>query len=333
MPAWRAVGLAESVFRSRVGSASPGLQVDRAMTLKAIWPLFKKTVGDWNDDNAQTQAAALAYYTVFSIAPLLVIALAVAGFAFGEKAAQGQISGQLTHLLGPAGAQTVEAMIVSANKPAVGIIAHVVGIGALLLGASGVFIQLSQSLNLIWKVAVPKTGSLWRFIKGRLLSFGMVLTIGFLLLVSLVLSTVIAAVGAKLEAKWPGAEALLHLGSSAVSFVIISGLFALIYKVLPETHVAWRDVWLGAVVTSFLFTVGKLLIGLYLGKSGVSSTYGAAASLGIVLLWVYYSSQLLLLGAEFTHVHAQWRQQQRPRAQVQSGPIPASTWLPRPSAV
>jgi membrane protein len=278
-----------------------------AQHLRAAWTVLKKTVQDWNNDNASLHAAAIAYYTAFSVAPLLLIAIAVAGLAFGEQAVRGEIAGQLEGLVGHSGARAIETMMASARHPQAGVTATAVGVLALLVGASGVFVQLRQSLNYVWKVEPQKTQGVWRFIRSRVLSFGMVLSIGFLLLVSLVASAVIAAVGARLEMRWPGAEVLLHLASSLVSLLLIWVLFALLLKFLPDADIRWRDVWLGALITALLFTIGKLGIGIYLGKSSVSSSYGAAASLGIVLIWVYYAAQLVLLGAEFTHVFAQWR--------------------------
>jgi membrane protein len=195
-------------------------------------------------------------------------------------------------------------MVASASRPSSGILATLVGVGVLAFAATGVFVQLQDSLNTIWKVKKRQMNGLLAFLRQRLLSFAMVLGIGFLLLVSLVLSAALAAAGAFLIRLLPGWEAVLHLVNLAVSFAVITVLFAMIYKVLPDTRVAWSDVWLGAVVTSLLFSLGKLGIGLYLGKSSVSSAYGAAGSFAVLLLWVYYSSQLLFLGAEFTQVYA-----------------------------
>jgi membrane protein len=294
--------------------------------LRESWNILKKTVQDWSSDNVSLHAAAIAYYTAFSVAPLLLIAIAVAGLAFGEQAVRGEIAGQLEGLVGHSGARAIETMMASARHPQGGVTATIVGVVALLIGASGVFVQLRQSLNYVWKVESRKTQGVWRYLRSRVLSFGMVLSIGFLLLVSLVVSTVIAAVGTRLEARWPGSEVLLHLASSSVSLLLITVLFALLLKFLPDAAIGWRDVWLGAFITAFLFTIGKLGIGIYLGKSGVSSAYGAAASLGIVLIWVYYAAQLVLLGAEFTHVFAEWRRRgsvpraPRSRGTIRSGP-------------
>jgi membrane protein len=274
------------------------------MRLPHLGSLLKQTLSEWMDDNVPALAAALAYYTLFSIAPMLIIAIAVAGLAFGKEAAHGEIQSQLQSLIGDAGAKVVEDMVASASRPSSGILATLVGVGVLAFAATGVFVQLQDSLNTIWKVKKRQMNGLLAFLRQRLLSFAMVLGIGFLLLVSLVLSAALAAAGAFLIRLLPDWEVVLHLVNLAVSFAVITVLFAMIYKVLPDTRVAWSDVWLGAVVTSLLFSLGKLGIGLYLGKSSVSSAYGAAGSFAVLLLWVYYSSQLLFLGAEFTQVYA-----------------------------
>ncbi|GMU01597.1 hypothetical protein KH5H1_57170 [Corallococcus caeni] len=272
-----------------------------------VWPLLKQTLSEWVDDNVPAQAAALAYYTLFSVAPMLIIAIGVAGLVFGREAAQGALQSQLQGLLGDAGAKVVEDLVASASRPSSGILATVVGILVLGFAATGVFVQLQDSLNAIWKVKKKPGNGLLAFVRQRLLSFAMVLGIGFLLLVSLVLSAALAAAGTFLVGLLPGWEAVLQLVNLAIAFTVTTVLFAMIYKVLPDTRVAWKDVWLGAAVTSFLFSLGKLGIGLYLGKSSVSSSYGAAGSFAVLLLWVYYSSQLLFLGAEFTQVYSRWR--------------------------
>ncbi len=296
------------------------------MTIKDLWKLSKQTISDWIDDKAPTLAASLAYYTIFSIAPLLIIAVAVAGFAFGEDAVRGDVYRELRGLLGSNGAKVIEDMMVSASKPGAGRVATVVGIAVLIFGASGVFAQLQETMNVIWKVKPKPVNSILNFIRLRFLSFAMVLGIGFLLLVSLIISAAIAAIGAYFEERIPGSEALWHLVNIGVSFAVITLLFALIYKILPDTRVEWDDVWLGAAITSLLFSLGKFAIGLYLGKTSVTSSYGAAGSVAIVLIWVYYSDQILFIGAEFTQVYARYR---RERAQqTQAKPQPASHWLP-----
>lgn len=272
--------------------------------LRAVWDLLKKTSSKWSEDKVPRLGAALAYYTVFSLAPLLIIVIAIAGLVFGQEAAQGQIVEQIKGLVGEQSAHAIQTMIQRAQKPSTGMLAAAFTVLMLLLGASGVFGQLQDALNTIWGVA-PKPGrGLFGTLKDRFVSFLAVLGTGFLLLVSLVVSALLAAIGRAFQAWLPAPEALLHGLNVLVSFGVITLLFAMIFKVLPDAKVAWRDVWIGAVVTALLFTIGKYLIGLYLGRREVSTTYGAGASLVIVLLWVYYASQILLFGAEFTAVYA-----------------------------
>lgn len=274
------------------------------MNLKMMVGLLKATVADWQEDKASRLAAALAYYTVFSLAPLLVIVIAIAGLVFGPEAARGQIESQLQGLLGPDGAEAVQTMIASADKPTTGIVASIINIAILLFGASGVFAQLQDALNTVWEVA-PKPGQgLISAIRSRFLSFSMVLGIGFLLLVSLVLSAGLAAVGSYASQLLPGFGFLWQLLNFAISFGVITLLFAMIYKILPDAQVAWGDVWIGSAITALLFTIGKAAIGLYLGNASVGSAYGAAGSLVVLLIWVYYSAQILFFGAEFTQVYA-----------------------------
>jgi membrane protein len=296
------------------------------MRAQELWPLLEHTLSEWMDDNVPALAAALAYYTLFSIAPMLIIAIAVAGVVFGEEAARGAIQAQLQGLIGEPGATVVQDMVASASRPEAGLIATLVGVVVLAFAATGVFVQLQDALNAIWKAKRRVSSGLLNFLRQRLLSFAMVLGIGFLLLVSLVVSAVLAAAGTFLVGLLPAWETLLHVVSGLVSFAIITLLFALIYKVLPDTRVAWSDVWMGAAVTSLLFSLGKLGIGLYLGKSSVASTYGAAGSFAVLLLWVYYSSQLLFLGAEFTQVYARWHGSRRAE---RSGAAGKPTQAPR----
>jgi len=267
-------------------------------------PLLKTTFAEWSRDNAARLAAALAYYSVFSIAPLLLIATAVAGLAFGQDAAQGQIYHQLQGLLGEQGAASVQAMIRSAYKPGTGVAASLIGIAVLLFGASGVMGELKSALNAIWGITPAATGGGWAFVKERFFSLTMVLGVGFLLLVSLLLSAVLAAVGKLFEGWLPASEPVMHLLNALVSFAVTSGLFALIFRYIPDTRIAWRHALTGGVFTAVLFTVGEYAIGLYLGKGGFSSSYGAAASLVVFLAWVYYSAQILFFGAELTKVYA-----------------------------
>jgi membrane protein len=272
--------------------------------VQLVWSVIKETGADWSDDKAATLAAALAYYTLLSIAPLIVFAVAVAGLAFGEEAARGQISEQISGLVGPQASAAIEGIAKNADAPATGVISTVIAIVVLLFGASGVFGELQSSLNTIWEVE-PKPGrGIVGMIKDRFFSFTMVLGVAFLLLVSMVLSAAISSVGRFLEGALPGGEALWSVLNFAISFGIITLLFALIYKVIPDAKIRWHDVWIGAAVTAALFTIGKLLVGLYLGKSTFVSSYGAAGSIVALVVWVYYSSQIVFLGAEFTQVYA-----------------------------
>jgi membrane protein len=274
------------------------------VVIQNSYRMIRQAIAGYTKDNVPRLGAAMAYYTVFSIAPLLMIAIGIASLAFGRETAREQILSQMQDLVGPTGAKAIEAMLQNASSPSSGMIATIVGVITLLVGASGVFGELQASLNTIWDVPEREGGGLWRFVKDRFLSVLMVLGTGFLLLVSLILSTGLAAAGSFLLGVLPLPESVLHLLNFALSFGMITVLFALIYKLLPDTTIAWRDVWIGAVLTAFLFEVGKLLIGLYIGKANFASSYGAAGSLVIILVWVYYSTQILLFGAEFTEVYA-----------------------------
>ncbi|MBD2005350.1 MULTISPECIES: YihY/virulence factor BrkB family protein [Cyanophyceae] len=273
------------------------------MKPKDIVGLLKETFTEWQEDKASRLAAALAYYTVFSLAPLVIIAIAIAALVFGQEAAQGGIEEQLRGLLGSQGAEAVEEMIANSRKAEQGTIATLISVGLLMFGASGVFGQLQDSLNTIWEVA-PKPGrGIIGFIKDRFLSFSMVLGIGFLLLVSLILSAGLSAVGNYFGHLMPGLP-FLQVLNFLLSFGVVTVLFAFIFRILPDAKIAWGDVWIGAAITSLLFTIGKYLLGLYLGNGSVGSTYGAAGSFVVLLLWVNYSAQILFFGAEFTQVYA-----------------------------
>jgi membrane protein len=291
------------------------------LTMRAVWQLLSETASGWFNVNAQRLGAALAFYTMLSLAPLLLIAIAIAGLAFGREAAQGQIVWQLQDLVGVEGGKAVQAMLEAADKPASGVFAGVVGLLILLFGASGVFVELRDSLNLIWGVKSASGAGLMGMVKYRFASFAMVLGIGFLLIVSLVLSAVIAGAGKVLGGMMPIPEAVLHLANLTISFLAVTGLFALIYKLVPDVEIEWRDVWIGAAVTSLLFSLGKFVIGLYLGKASVGSAYGAAGSLVVLLVWVYYSAQIFFFGAEFTEHFAQRhgsRSQPKPLPETES---------------
>ncbi len=268
---------------------------------------FRKAGSDWMDHNDTSQGAAIAFYTVLSLAPLLVVVVAVAGFFFGEDAVRGELYWQLRNLIGSEAASTVQNLLKAAHHPAAGIAASVIGFLVLLMGASGVFLQLRQTLNYIWGVD-PNVDSGFRgMVRSRLFSFAMILGVGFLLVVSLAVSAVISAMGAYASGFISIPAPVLQVISFIVTFVVTSFLFALIYKFVPETKIDWEDVATGAIFTALLFDIGKILIGLYLGKASVGSAYGAAGSLVVLLVWVYYSSQVFLFGAEFTHVYASAR--------------------------
>ena len=274
------------------------------MKLQNIWILMKAAASSWIDDYAQSMGAALAYYTLFSIAPLLLIVIAIAGQIFGVKAARGEIVGQLQGLMGHQGAQAVQALLESVRQPAGNMIAITVGGIILLIGATSVFGELQDALDRIWRAPKRYKGGIWNLLRSRILSLGMILGIGFLLMVSLVASAALAALGKLWGPLFSGWEILANLIDFFVSFAFATTLFAMIYKVMPRVKVAWSDVWIGAAVTALLFTVGKFLIGLYIGKSGLASGFGAAGSLVVLLVWVYYSAQIFLMGAEFTWAYA-----------------------------
>lgn len=277
--------------------------------IKNLPKLFKLTYQGWKEDKASRLSAALTYYTVFSLAPMLIIAIAVAGLIFGQaQAVQDQVLNQIQGLTGEQGRIFMSELLESASKPAQGIFATVIGIVTLVFGALGVFNELHNSLNTIWEVPENQPKGLWGSIKqvvvSRFLSFTMILGIGFMLLVSLVLSTGISALGNWIGGILPFHELILQIINLLLSIGIITVLFALIFKVLPDANVAWKDVWMGAFMTAILFSIGKTLIGLYLGSSAVGTTFGAAGSLVLLLLWIYYSAQILFFGAEFTQVYA-----------------------------
>lgn len=289
------------------------------MNIRKGWTLVKDAAGAWQEDYAASMGAALSYYTLFSIGPLLLIVIGIAGLVLGEEAARGAIMGELQGLMGTDGAQAIEAMIGSMNEPSKGIVATIVGVVTLIVGATTVFGELQSDLDRIWRAPTrdPVSG-LWGLLRTRLLSFGMILGIAFLLMVSLVVSAAVSALGTLWGPLFGGWEILAQLLNVIVGFGISTVLFAMIYKLMPRAKVSWRDVWVGAAFTSLLFTVGRFLLGLYLGKSGVTSGFGAAGSLVLVMVWVYYSAQIFLLGAEFTWVYAHSygsrRGEERPRA-------------------
>jgi membrane protein len=275
------------------------------MNLKHLYELCRESVSAWIDDYAPSMGAAISYYTIFSLTPLLVIVIAIAGALFGREAAQGQIVEQISGLVGREGATAVEAMLRSVSEPDKGLIAGLISAVVLLVGATTVFAELQSALDRIWHVPErEKPSGIWAVLRARLLSFGLILGLAFLLMVSLVVSAGVAAFGNWFGGLLPGWEVLLHVLNVLISLGIVTLLFAMIYKLMPTAKIAWRDVWIGALVTAVLFELGKLGIGLYLGKSGVNESFAAAGSLVLLVAWVYYAVQIFLLGAEFTKIYA-----------------------------
>jgi membrane protein len=262
------------------------------------------SVTEWIDDRAASKGAALAFYTLFSLAPILVLAIAVAGYFFGQEAAEGELVSQLRGLVGENGAQAAQALLAAARDPTSGLISTIVATVLLIIGATTVFSELKVSLDEIWE-AEPKQEGILMTIKTRLLSFGIVLALGFLLMVSLVVSAMLAVLENYVGTLWGFSAELFSMLSWLFSFGVIACLFAVIYKMLPAIRLSWRDVWVGSLATAGLFILGKCGIGLYLGNSGVASSFGAAGSIIALMLWVYYSSLVFFLGAEFTRVYAQ----------------------------
>ena len=270
---------------------------------RATWTLCYETVNEWVNDRASRKGAALAFYTVFSLAPILILSIAIAGLFFGQEAARGEIFAQVKDLLGVDAAAAIQAMIQSASRPGAGLIATAIGLVTLCVGATTALAELKDGLDQIWDAPPERTSGFWYFVRKRLLSVGLILSLGFLLLVSLVFSALVSA----LARTWGPADAtgmVLQAMNFLFSFALVTLLFAMIYKILPSVHIAWKDVLIGSIITAALFSIGKALIGVYLGNSAVASSYGAAGSVILVLIWVYYSAQIFLLGAEFTKVYA-----------------------------
>jgi membrane protein len=286
----------------RETAASPAARAGTGR-FNAALHLVRDAFTEWKADKAPRMGAALSYYTVFALAPMLLVAISVAGLVLGTEAAQGRIIDELRGLLGTDAAALVQRMLARSSRRADGVIGTVVGVGTLLLGATAVMIELEAALNAVWKVA-PRRG-LRGMLKDRLLSLGLVLSLGFLMVVSLAASAVLGAVGGLLDrVSFPGAAIIGQVSGNLVSLGVIALFFALVFKFLPNTTIAWRDVWFGALVTSALFHIGKIAIGLYLGRATIASTFGAAGSLAVLLVWVYYSAQIVLFGAEITHLFA-----------------------------
>jgi membrane protein len=304
LPSPRAVQAPQAARIARPAQVPPVARPAGAWYLRQ-WHMIKEAVSAWIDDYAPSMGAALSYYTLFSLAPLLIIVIAVAGMIFGQDAAQGAIVAQMRGLIGEEGAVAIEGMLKAAREPAKGTVATIVGVVTLLIGSTAVFSELQSALDRIWRSPVNATKSgILHLLRTRVLSFGLVLGLGFLLMVSLVVSAALAALGTWWGSGAQGWETALVVINFAVSFGIFTVLFAMIYKIMPSVKISWHDVWTGAGVTALLFVIGKLLIGLYLGKSSIASGFGAAGSLVVLVAWVYYSAQVFLLGAEYTWVYA-----------------------------
>ncbi len=276
----------------------------RHFGLRDLWPTLKQTVKDWDAHNASRLAAALACYTLLSMAPLVVLAVAVAGLAFGDQAARGQISAEIGSVVGASAADAIQALVVNARAPSAGIVGTVVGIVILFFGASGVFNELQSALNTIWGVEPKQGRGFAGLVRDRFFSFAMVVAVAFLLLASLLVSAGLEATGKFFAQALPGGATVWLIANFVVSLGATTLLFALVFKVVPEATIQWRDVIVGAFITSLLFALGKWGLGLYIGRSSVTSSFGAAGSLVALILWIYYSSQIVFLGAEFTQVYA-----------------------------
>lgn len=272
------------------------------LTWALLWQMLREAAQEWQDDKAPRLGAALAFYSVLSIGPLLLIVTAIAGLAFGPDAVNGYLFAELRHLVGDVGASAIQAILASSANPEQGIIATIIGLVTLVVSATGFFAQLQDAMNAIWNVE-DDTNTHWSwFIKKRLLSFAMIVGVGFLLLISLVISAALAAFSALIANFFP--PFILSVINLIISFAVVTFLFGMIFKILPDAYIAWRDVWVGAAITAVLFSIGKQLIGLYLGQSALASAYGAAGSLIVVLVWIYYSTQIFFFGAEFTQVYS-----------------------------
>jgi len=285
------------------------------MKLRAplMFRLFWDALTGWSKDDVPRLGASLAYYTLFAVSPILIIVIAIAGSVFGAEAVRGQIVGEIDGLIGRQGAEAVQSIVQGAHRNPTGTVAFIIGTATLLIAASGAFLELQHALNTIFRVKTdPRKSGIERLILSRLRSFGLVVSIGFLLLVSLLVSAALSALSTRMQHSEFGGPVLVQGVNLVVSLAVMTLLFGLIYRVLPDVRLAWRDVWTGALVTAMLFSIGKFLIGLYLGQSSVASSYGAAGSVVVLLVWVYYSAQVLLLGAEFTRVYAEYRRGRAP---------------------
>jgi membrane protein len=284
---------------SRIGSDA------LATWMMSWWSVVRGSGLKWWADNALRLAASLSFYTAFALSPLLIIVIAVAGLVFGEEHVQRTLMEQISNLVGPASADAIQSMLASARPSAHGLVATAMSIATVLVLATGIFVEMQDGLNMIWKSPTQDGHGLWQVLRDRVLSFLVIVGMGFLLLVSLVIDALLGALGAYLTHLLPASEAIMYLLNLMISLIVVTVLFALMFRLLPSAKVAWEEVWIGAGVTAGLFTIGKFMIGLYLGKAGLTSAYGAASSLMVILLWVYYSSLIFYFGAEFTYVYAE----------------------------
>jgi membrane protein len=306
------------VSRTRPPRVRPRLSV------RTLGSVFKRALAGWWNDEVPRLGASLAYYTLFSLAPILVIAIAIGGLVFGEEAVRGELVGQIQGLLGRRGAEAVQSMLEGAAQPSTSIAATTAGIVTFFITSTGAFLELQAALNHIWRVKPAASGSFFKsLVKQRLISFALVVALGFLLVTSLVVSAALAAINKFMGNAFPGVLVLWEALNVVVSLGVITLLFAMVYKVLPDVKLAWRHVWIGGLVTAGLFTIGKLVIGLYLGTTTVASTYGAAGSVIVILVWVYYSAQIVLLGAEFTREYVDTFGRRPPPEEfaTQAGPV------------
>lgn len=274
-------------------------------SVRRWWGMVVDAAYGWMNDDAMSMAASIAFYTIFSLAPLAILVIALAGLVFGDEAARGALIEQLTALVGRDAGQTLQDLIARAGARETGIVASVIGIGTIIVGATTVFVELQTALNRIWRVAAPQESTITWLVRVRLKALALIGAIGFLLIVSLVVSAALAVAGRWAAGYLPAMPSLVWLIDVATSWTVLTGLFAMIYRILPDTYIRWTDVWLGAAVNAFLFAVGKFLIGFYIATSGVVTVYGAAGSFVLILLWVYYSAVIFLFGAEMTRAYSE----------------------------
>jgi membrane protein len=307
-----------SLMMNSQATNDAGQEQNAAKTVApGLWPSLKGAAADWSAHKSAKAGAAIAYYSIFSIGPLIVVVISLAALFFGREGVQQEVTQAIRGLLGDKGSEAVNAMLTAAGAPSEGVFASIIGTVTLVLAAIGVVVQLKEALNVVWEVKPKPGGGIWGFTRSYVLSLAGVLTVGFLLLVSMLLTAALSAFARTFGTLLP--ESLLQAAGFLVSFAAISALFIMMFKWLPDAAVEWRDVWLGGVGTAALFEIGKFLIGLYIGKQGLESTYGASASIVVVLIWVYYSAQIVLFGAEFTHVRARQRASAAAKSPVEAG--------------